>query len=48
MGLVKFDFLGLRNLTIIQLAVDYINRNHPDRALDLATLSFDDPRPTRS
>jgi len=43
-GLVKFDFLGLRNLTIIQLAVDYINRNHPDRRLDLATLSFDDPR----
>ena len=43
-GLVKFDFLGLRNLTIIQLAVDYINRNHPDRALDLATLSFDDPK----
>ena len=43
-GLVKFDFLGLRNLTIIQLAVDYINRNDPDRNLDLATLSFDDPR----
>jgi DNA polymerase-3 subunit alpha len=43
-GLVKFDFLGLRNLTIIQLAVDYIHRNHPERALDLATLSFDDPK----
>jgi len=43
-GLVKFDFLGLRNLTIIQLAVDYINRNHPDRALDLAALSFNDPK----
>jgi DNA polymerase III subunit alpha len=25
-GLVKFDFLGLRNLTIIELAVDYIKR----------------------
>jgi DNA polymerase-3 subunit alpha len=48
-GLVKFDFLGLRNLTIIQLAVDYINaRRHPDRGLDLATLAFDDPPPTRS
>jgi DNA polymerase III subunit alpha len=43
-GLVKFDFLGLRNLTIIQLAVDYINRNDPTRALDLTTLSFDDPK----
>jgi len=43
-GLVKFDFLGLRNLTIIQLAVDFINRNHPDRQLDLAALSFDDPK----
>jgi DNA polymerase-3 subunit alpha len=43
-GLVKFDFLGLRNLTIIQLAVDAINRNHPERELDLATLTFDDPK----
>jgi DNA polymerase-3 subunit alpha len=25
-GLVKFDFLGLRNLTIIELAVEYIER----------------------
>jgi DNA polymerase-3 subunit alpha len=23
-GLVKFDFLGLRNLTIIELAVEYV------------------------
>jgi DNA polymerase-3 subunit alpha len=43
-GLVKFDFLGLRNLTIIQLAVDFINRSDPQRALDLSTLTFDDPR----
>jgi DNA polymerase-3 subunit alpha len=43
-GLVKFDFLGLRNLTIIQLAVDFINRNHPERKLDLSALSFDDPK----
>jgi DNA polymerase III subunit alpha len=46
-GLVKFDFLGLRNLTIIQLAVDYINRNHPGLGLDLSTLSFDDPKAYR-
>ncbi|MBN9462619.1 MAG: DNA polymerase III subunit alpha [Burkholderiales bacterium] len=43
-GLVKFDFLGLRNLTIIDLAVDYINRRHPGLGLDLQALAFDDPR----
>ena len=44
MGLVKFDFLGLRNLTIIQLAVDTINRLYPDRSLRLDDLNgFDDP-----
>jgi DNA polymerase III subunit alpha len=43
-GLVKFDFLGLRNLTIIQMAVDYINALHPDRHLSLRELDgFDDP-----
>jgi DNA polymerase III subunit alpha len=43
-GLVKFDFLGLRNLTIIDLAVKYINQRHPDLGLDLAVLKFDDPQ----
>ncbi|WP_224364046.1 DNA polymerase III subunit alpha [Hyalangium versicolor] len=28
-GLVKFDFLGLKTLTVIQNALDLINRNHP-------------------
>jgi DNA polymerase-3 subunit alpha len=42
-GLVKFDFLGLRNLTIIQHAVDAIAQRHPDLDLDLNKLSFDDP-----
>ncbi len=43
-GLVKFDFLGLRNLTIIQMAVDTINRLYPDRHLTLRELDgFDDP-----
>ncbi len=42
-GLVKFDFLGLRNLTIIQFAVDAINARHPDLKLDLAKLEFTDP-----
>ena len=43
-GLVKFDFLGLRNLTIIQMAVDFINGLDPDRHLTLRELDgFDDP-----
>ena len=41
-GLVKFDFLGLRNLTIIKLAVDYIERLTGERH-DLTALTFDDP-----
>lgn len=42
-GLVKFDFLGLRNLTIIQLAVDYVERLTGQRP-DLDALAFDDPK----
>ena len=42
-GLVKFDFLGLRNLTIIALAEETINARHPGLSLDLSRLSFDDP-----
>jgi DNA polymerase-3 subunit alpha len=42
-GLVKFDFLGLRNLTIIRLAVDYVERLTGNRP-DLDALTFDDPR----
>ncbi|MBL8373501.1 DNA polymerase III subunit alpha [Accumulibacter sp.] len=42
-GLVKFDFLGLRNLTIIKLAVDYVEQLSGERP-DLAALSFDDPK----
>ena len=41
-GLVKFDFLGLRNLTIIELALDYVQRLTGAR-LDLMALGFDDP-----
>ncbi|WP_263769757.1 DNA polymerase III subunit alpha [Propionivibrio soli] len=41
-GLVKFDFLGLRNLTIIKLAVDYVERLTGSRP-DLDALTFDDP-----
>ena len=42
-GLVKFDFLGLRNLTIIKLAVDYVEQLTGTRP-DLDALSFDDPK----
>ncbi|MDY0012333.1 MAG: DNA polymerase III subunit alpha [Rhodocyclaceae bacterium] len=41
-GLVKFDFLGLRNLTIIELALEYIQRMTGERP-DLMSLGFDDP-----
>ena len=41
-GLVKFDFLGLRNLTIIELAVEYIRRMTGEK-LDLMSLGFTDP-----
>ncbi|MCM8627094.1 DNA polymerase III subunit alpha, partial [Accumulibacter sp.] len=42
-GLVKFDFLGLRNLTIIELALDYVEQLTGERP-DLNTHGFDDPR----
>ena len=44
-GLVKFDFLGLRTLTIIDWAVNIINRGRSARGespLDIAALPMDD------
>jgi DNA polymerase III subunit alpha len=41
-GLVKFDFLGLRNLTIIDLAVKYVEQLTGEK-LDLNSLPFTDP-----
>src|SRR5437868_1857694 len=43
-GLVKFDFLGLRTLTIIERAVALLNRARPPEALPLAmsALPMDD------
>ena len=43
-GLVKFDFLGLRNLTIIETAIEYIRRRHPEFQLEQATKGFSDPQ----
>ncbi len=42
-GLVKFDFLGLRNLTIIDLAVKYIKKLDPSFDQPLDTQYFNDP-----
>jgi DNA polymerase-3 subunit alpha len=45
-GLVKFDFLGLRTLTIIDRAVKTINaecRDPADEPIDIRTIPTDDP-----
>ncbi len=43
-GLVKFDFLGLRNLTILDWAVRYVRRFNPEmRDFDIMSLPLDDP-----
>jgi DNA polymerase-3 subunit alpha len=43
-GLLKMDFLGLRNLTTLDAAVRLINQRHPDAPIDLDLLSLDDPK----
>jgi DNA polymerase-3 subunit alpha len=46
-GLVKFDFLGLRTLTVIDLAVRIVNAeraSNGEAPLDMALLPFDDPK----
>src|SRR6185503_15415123 len=43
-GLVKFDFLGLKTLTVIQNALDLINRNRPaDQKIERHQIPLDDP-----
>ena len=42
-GLVKFDFLGLFNLTIMEIAKKYI-RERTGVAVDLCTLSYEDSK----
>ena len=41
-GAVKFDFLGLLNLTIIENALRLINRDRPGDALDIDAIPLDD------
>jgi len=46
-GLVKFDFLGLRTLTIIDWALDIINRRlkaEGSEPVDITRIPLDDPR----
>jgi DNA polymerase-3 subunit alpha len=44
-GLVKFDFLGLKTLTVIDDAVKLVNRGRPaDARLDIAVLPLDDKK----
>lgn len=45
-GLVKFDFLGLRTLTIIQWAVDMVNRRYARSGkdpIDITSIDLTDP-----
>ena len=41
-GLVKFDFLGLKTLTIIDWAERIVNATYPDAALDISRISMAD------
>ncbi len=44
-GLVKFDFLGLATLTILEMAKDFIVARHPHRAdFSYEALPLDDPK----
>jgi DNA polymerase-3 subunit alpha len=46
MGLLKMDFLGLKNLTMLQRTVELIEQTHSKR-IDLDTLPLDDPETYR-
>ncbi len=41
-GLIKFDFLGLKTLTIIDLALQNIKVLYPDNKLDMSLIPLDD------
>ncbi len=42
-GLVKFDFLGLKNMTVIQKAVEFIKESQ-DKDIDILKTPFDDEK----
>ena len=43
-GLLKMDFLGLKNLSIIKDAVQLINTNYKDAHLDIEQLGLEDSK----
>jgi DNA polymerase-3 subunit alpha len=43
-GLVKFDFLGLKTLTIIDWAEKIVNEAHPDADFDVSQIQDRDPK----
>ena len=43
LGLLKMDFLGLRNLTIIRDALEMIEKNHGVK-IDFSSMDYDDPK----
>ncbi|MDB5350192.1 MAG: DNA-directed polymerase PolC [Planctomycetota bacterium] len=43
-GLLKMDFLGLRNLSSLGAAVGILKERFPDRHIDLNNLPLDDPK----
>lgn len=43
LGLLKMDFLGLRNLTVIRDALELVEKNHSAK-LDFSSMGYDDPK----
>lgn len=43
-GLIKFDFLGLKTLTFLKKAEKLINQLHPEAKLELDKISLSDPK----
>jgi DNA polymerase-3 subunit alpha len=47
LGLLKMDFLGLRNLSVIETALDLIEESTGERVPTSTTIPLDDERPSR-
>lgn len=43
LGLLKMDFLGLRNLTVIRDVLEMVENNH-GRVIDFSKMTYDDPK----
>ncbi len=44
LGLLKMDFLGLKNLTILETTLGILKRTHPDLKINLEELPMDDKK----